>query len=576
MERLSLRRTPAAWILSILCLLATAPARAADEAIGKWKLSILAFGSDDLAIIDVRDDGGKPKAVLLDWQKQLLGDVKLDAFKLDGGGVSFDLKGAAVTVRFSGKPDAKVPGEGARLGTVQFINDVFPARLEATRDDKVSPPRANPIIQELNEAVRDHGPKSRVQKIRQLIVRSAGAPSSFFLYVQLFMAASQAQVPADEIEKDVKACLETARPYGEAWVDSVRLKLLQALTTTKDYAESTLEMAQEADKAVAPDAALGVRAALVSLLATAARNAEKPDLAKDAEARSTKLEDELDVEYQAKVIPFKPTPFEGRKTAGANRVAMIELFTGAQCPPCVAADVAFDAVLKSYKPTEVIALQYHLHVPGPDPLTTPDTMARQGYYGDKIPGTPTTIFNGRAEGEVGGPIGAAEEGYNEYRRLIGEILEKKARADVKVTADRQGGMIAIAAEAAQIADSDSPKDGERASTRLALRLALTEESVRYVGANRLRLHHHVVRWFPGGVEGKPLVDGKAKVEAKVDVSDLRGDLEGYLSRAAKKRPFPGPLPAIELKNLRVVAFVQDDADKRILGAAEVAVAEPAP
>ena len=38
----------------------------------------------------------------------------------------------------------------------------------------------------------------------------------------------------------------------------------------------------------------------------------------------------------------------------------------------------------------------------------------------------------------------------------------------------------------------------------------------------------------------------------------------------------GKLPDVALKNLRVVAFVQDDADKRILGAAEVAVAEPAP
>ena len=51
----------------------------------------------------------------------------------------------------------------------------------------------------------------------------------------------------------------------------------------------------------------------------------------------------------------------------------------------------------------------------------------------------------------------------------------------------------------------------------------------------------------------------------------------YLERAAdNKRSFPGTLPEIALKGLRVVAFVQDEADKRILGAAEVAVAEPAP
>ena len=54
----------------------------------------------------------------------------------------------------------------------------------------------------------------------------------------------------------------------------------------------------------------------------------------------------------------------------------MEIFTGAECPPCVAADVGFDALLKSYKPTEFIGLQHHLHIPGPDPLTNADTVAR--------------------------------------------------------------------------------------------------------------------------------------------------------------------------------------------------------
>jgi hypothetical protein len=256
---------------------------------------------------------------------------------------------------------------------------------------------------------------------------------------------------------------------------------------------------------------------------------------------------------------------------------VLELFTGAQCPPCVAADLAFDAIMKSYKPTELIALQYHLHIPGPDPLANPDSLARQEYYGDAIPGTPTAFLNGRAEGDVGGSVGESKENYDELRGLVGKALEKKARADVKVSAERQDDTIAITAEAAKTADADSPTDGERASDRLSLRIALTEESIRYVGANRLRLHHHVVRWFPGGVEGKPLVDGKGKVEAKVNLAVVRRDLNEYLERAAAdRRSFPGTLPEIALKGLRVVAFVQDDADKRILGAAEVAVAEPAP
>jgi len=34
-----------------------------------------------------------------------------------------------------------------------------------------------------------------------------------------------------------------------------------------------------------------------------------------------------------------------------------------------------------------------------------------------------------------------------------------------------------------------------------LRLVLVEESIRYVGGNKLRFHHQVVRALPGGVKG---------------------------------------------------------------------------
>ena len=49
-------------------------------------------------------------------------------------------------------------------------------------------------------------------------------------------------------------------------------------------------------------------------------------------------------------------------------------------------------------------------------------------------------------------------------------------------------------------------------------MALTEESIRYVGGNKLRYHHHVVRAFPGGTEGKDLTDGKGKVELTLKLS----------------------------------------------------------
>ena len=132
------------------------------------------------------------------------------------------------------------------------------------------------------------------------------------------------------------------------------------------------------------------------------------ELAKEAEARHAKLEVQLDEEYHKKVPPFKPAPYAGRKNPKANQVVLMELFTGAQCPPCVAADVAFDALLMTYKPTEFIGLQYHLHIPGPDPLTNNDSEERQKYYGSVIRGTPSTFFNGKDEAGGGGGMADSE------------------------------------------------------------------------------------------------------------------------------------------------------------------------
>src|SRR5207253_3318789 len=101
------------------------------------------------------------------------------------------------------------------------------------------------------------------------------------------------------------------------------------------------------------------------------------------EARAVRLEPAADQEYLKKMPPFKTEAFKGRKAKGDRRV-LVELFTGAQCPPCVAADVAFDALAKTYKPNDVILLEYHLHIPRPDALTNADTEERQGFYEKEI------------------------------------------------------------------------------------------------------------------------------------------------------------------------------------------------
>ena len=74
--------------------------------------------------------------------------------------------------------------------------------------------------------------------------------------------------------------------------------------------------------------------------------------------------------------PLKPDPYSGRASPHHDRVVLLELFTGAECGPCVAADLAFDALSDVYRTTELITLEYHLHIPRPDPLTGRDSVTR--------------------------------------------------------------------------------------------------------------------------------------------------------------------------------------------------------
>src|SRR5439155_23518517 len=128
----------------------------------------------------------------------------------------------------------------------------------------------------------------------------------------------------------------------------------------------------------------------------------------------------------------------GRK-GKSSRVAVVELFTGAQCPPCVSADIAFDAAVKTYKPADVVLLEYHLHIPGPDPLTNADSESRAGHY--KVNSTPSTFVNGKLSTPHGGGKAQGEDSYGKLSKTIDEALEADEQAGLKLTAERKGDKI---------------------------------------------------------------------------------------------------------------------------------------
>ncbi len=531
---------------------------AAADLNGAWKLVIPGqLRDDELVILNIKEHGGKLEADVID--SQMPAPPAIGQLTVKDDTLAFPMKIGAVEAVFNGKPSR----DGAIYGLLKVNDQSLAARLEKTVAAKLAAPEQKPsdIVRGFMAARNENLPKSRVRLLRAVLAQKPGDPNLGLIYNTVIRDAEAAELSADEIRKVVAEWIDGARPYGEDYVMDVRGRALRALAGSAAYAATTLDLAREAEAAVKPDTALAARAQIAAATVQAATLAGNAKLAAEAKVKSDRLEAELDQEYHKKIAAtLKPLPTAGPANRTSDRVVLVELFTGAECPPCVAADVAFDGLNASYKPTQVVTLQYHLHIPGPDPLTNADTMARAEYY-PELRGTPTLCFDGKMEQLPGGPLAASKERYEMYMPIIDKALARPSEAKIQLKAGRNGDSLKIQASAE--AKSDSSK--------LRLRLALIEEQVRYVGGNNLRFHHHVVRALPGGAEGKLLADGKGSTEVTVDLAQLRKSLEGYLEGYAKEERFPKALPPIPLSNLSVVAFVQDDVDKAVLNTVIVPV-----
>lgn len=407
---------------------------------------------------------------------------------------------------------------------------------------------------------------------RRVVKDHPDSPAALDAAAALLRVAEAAKVTPAEARALADRVVTLATPYGPRYSRSVTHDAADSLVRVPELAPVAVGVvAPLADALTDKDPAI-LRHDILNTYRAALEGAGRAAEAKAVGEKVAALDAELDKEYLATVPPFKPVAFPGRSPS-ADRVAVLELFTGAQCPPCVAADVAFDAVTKAYPPADVVVLQYHLHIPGPDPLTNPDTVARWEYYLDLFPydpdagtgviGTPTTLFNGKPEKKEyggGGPMDQAAEKYRQYQEALAGLLAQSSPVKLTGKAVRAGDKVEIAAEAA----------GAPAGARL--RLLVVEDTVKYVGSNRVRFHHQIVRAMPGGVEGVEVTGGAAKQAAAVDLGAVRKGLTKYLDEyAAAERPFPKPDRPMALDKLGVVALVQDDKTGEILQAARIEV-----
>ena len=482
-------RLAAAFLITLSTLSigppATSPCRAdAPDVAGAWKLVLMQFGEDDFLIFEARPADGKLTGQVVN-ANAMLGPIKTVDGTIRGDQIAVVFPGQGDPLSFKGTlgPDGKTA-----KGSVKFRGTTYPGRIERTEAKVVGQLVNSPLQQKIAQTQTIKDPKVRISKITELMGENPGHPMNAPGYAQILALADAAGMSSEDVAKLLRKWTDESKPFGPEFTADVQSRALKALQGKKPYAALATEMAQAAEANLPADASLEVRGNITNMLARSARLSGNEPLALAAETKAKVIDAKLDAEYHEKVPPFKPAAFEGRKDGKGSRVVLMEIFTGAECPPCVAADVAFDALLKTFQPAEFIGLQHHLHIPGPDPLTNTDTVARQGYYGTEVRGTPSTFFNGKSDSGGGGGMANSENKYQEYRKVIDPALAEEKQADIKLTATRTSDEIKI------VASTTATGGGNTA--RPKLRLVLVEESVRYPGGNKLRFHNNVVRAFP--------------------------------------------------------------------------------
>jgi thiol-disulfide isomerase/thioredoxin len=271
----------------------------------------------------------------------------------------------------------------------------------------------------------------------------------------------------------------------------------------------------------------------------------------------TDLEAVLDKVYREKF----PAPIHVNAYAPASgrtdRTVLAEVFTGSGCPPCAAADLAFDVVLEQYKRSDVIVLMYHQHIPRPDPMAHPSSEERFKWY--VRGGVPTYVIDGKVDGG-GGPRRDTPRLYKKINELVEKRLVVAPQAKIRLQAKLGERLVHV-----RIAAENNAEEPKQAK----LHLVLAERELRYSGENGIRFHPMAVR------DSKEFDIDLAKAGEHSHTFDIAGisrNLKAHLddyevNGRHGKITFSEKKHEINPTELVVVAFVQDPSSKEILQSA---------
>jgi hypothetical protein len=539
--------------------------------VGTWKMTVLLPGQDiALFLVEIKTADEKTEGKILSAGiPALAADAKVESIKVDGDkSLTMVVHGGPLTLpvavhnpKGESKPD-KLLASTEISGQRHFIV------LERTTDKEIDAAKArvtNPHAKPYDVATSTVDAKDKQKALKDFLGTKDLEPSlAYAAGLEMLAMMAENGVEKEEAVKQADETVKLAAAYGPEMKTTALQQAAKKLAASEKLAPVAVDLARDAEKNLDKNTPVSLQIAVLSTLKSALQKSGKTTEAKDLSAKIAKLDEQLDQEFLKDAVPFKTEEIT-RKEKG-DRVVLVELFTGAQCPPCVAADVAFDGMLKSYKATDVVFLQYHLHIPGPDALTNEDSVKRFDFYTGRETqkGTPTYFLDGVKGPGVGGGKADGKGAFQTLNKSLEDALEVGAQGKIELSATNKDGKMDIHVEVSKLS---------KAGDFIKLRLVLVEEVARYPGSNGQRLHHHVVRAFPGGVDGIALKQKSSKHDVRVNLDDVKKSLSDYLANY-KGHKFEEDERPLDLKHLKIVAFVQnDDGDHDVFQAAQIDVPE---
>lgn len=537
---------PVVVAVAWLVFLPVAAALAEGPPAGTWKFKFDGGKEPVTFLFYFSEADGKWTGDFVSSSHAVKQEPKFGDITVTGDNLKFGLTfGGREFINFDGvvsKDGKKITGSYSQFGGPLKLTELYPSKLK-----KLDDPFA---------------------LAKETLSQVETGPEMFESGFTVLGEAGKKKLPVDEARSIADKLAKAASAYGPRWERTTTLRLANTLAEQDGLAEVAVAQAQRAERMLGDDAPPAAAMEVYDTLVRVLTKAGKADQTKKYAVLLGKLEAREYADLIKANITFPIEAYKGRK-GKSDRVVLLEAFTTSEAPQAVGTDNMVESLARTFKPTDVIVANFHVHVGRvpPDALASGDGMERLPLYGETLQskGFPMLLIDGKAGPAATGAVAGAKDRYTAFREAVEAELEKPATVKVALAVTK--GDKGYTAKAT-VTELEAP--GEK----VVLRFILAEERVRFAGGSGTKYHPLVVRAMPGGPKGFPLTKKSHEETVTVDVPAVREKLTKYLDDFAKNdAEFPRPDRPLELKKLKLIAFVQNDATGEVLNAVQVDLGE---